>query len=140
MARRKDVDDDDFIEGQGDADDEESPSLEAEAPPARTSSSTVTSGASAAPRMARYGEGAEGRPARRERGVQGSREGFFGRVGTFWRDVRQELRRVTWPSLREVQNTTIITIVAVAFFAAYLWSIDQIFAKLLGGFHKLFGG
>ena len=141
MARRKDVDDDDFIEEQGDADDEESPSLEAEAPPARTSSSAVTGGGgSAAPRMARYGEGAEGRPARRERGVQGSREGFFGRVGTFWRDVRQELRRVTWPSLREVQNTTIITIVAVAFFAAYLWSIDQIFAKLLNGFHKLFGG
>ena len=141
MARRKDdVDDDDFIEEQGSADDADAPSLEPEAPPARTGSSGVTSGASAAPRMARYGEGAEGRPARRERGVQGSREGFFGRVGTFWRDVRGELRRVTWPSLREVQNTTIITIVAVAFFAAYLWATDQVFAKLLGGFHKLFGG
>ena len=134
------MDDDDFIEEQGDADDADAPSLEAEAPPARTSSSAVSGGGSAAPRMARYGEGAEGRPARRERGTSGSREGFFGRVGTFWRDVRQELRRVTWPTLREVQNTTIITIVAVAFFAAYLWATDQIFAKILNGFHKLFGG
>jgi preprotein translocase subunit SecE len=90
--------------------------------------------------MARFGEGSEGRPARRERGVEGSREGFFSRVGTFWRDVRLELRRVTWPSARDVQHTTIITIIAVAFFAAYLWSIDQVFAQILNGFHKLFGG
>jgi preprotein translocase subunit SecE len=134
------VDDDDFIEEQGDADDEDSPSLEAEAPPARTSSSTVSGGGSAAPRMARYGEGSEGRPARRERGVAGARAGFFTRVGTFWRDVRAELRRVTWPSMHEVQNTTIITIIAVAFFAAYLWTMDQVWAKLLNEFHKLFGG
>ena len=138
MARRKD--EDDFLAGQGGAqDDADEPSLEAEAPPARVSSSDVTGG-SAAPRMARYGEGAEGRTARRERGVQGSREGFFARVGTFWRDVRSEMRRVTWPTMRDVQNTTIITIVAVAFFAAYLWAIDQAWAKLLNGLHSLLGG
>jgi preprotein translocase subunit SecE len=136
--------DDEEIEGQDGEreEDDAAPSLAPEAPPARVSSSgpTAGGGGSAAPRMARYGEGPEGRPARRERGVQGSREGFFGRVGTFWRDVRLELRRVTWPTRQEVQHTTIITIIAVAFFAAYLWSIDQIFAQLLNGFHKLFGG
>jgi preprotein translocase subunit SecE len=72
--------------------------------------------------------------------VQGSREGFFGRVGTFWRDVRSEMRRVTWPTMHEVQNTTIITIVAVAFFALYLFLIDQAWAKLLNGLHSLLGG
>ena len=138
MARRKD--EDDFIGGQGgDREDADEPSLDAEAPPARVSSSDVTGG-SAAPRMARYGEGSEGKAARRERGVQGSREGFFARIGTFWRDVRGEMRRVTWPTMRDVQNTTIITIVAVAFFAAYLWAIDQAFAKLLTGLHSLLGG
>ena len=100
----------------------------------------TASGSGAAPRMARFGEGAEGKAARRERGVQGSREGFFGRVGTFWRDVRSEMRRVTWPTMKDVQNTTIITIVAVAFFAAYLWAIDQAWAKLLNGLHSLLGG
>ncbi|MDT7540813.1 MAG: preprotein translocase subunit SecE [Acidobacteriota bacterium] len=138
MARRQD-DEDDIDEREVEREGDSEPSLEAEAPPARVSSSDVTSG-SAAPRMARFGEGSEGRPARRERGVGGSREGFFSRVGTFWRDVRLELRRVTWPSASEVQHTTIITIIAVAFFAAYLWSIDQVFAQLLNGFHKLFGG
>ena len=137
MARRKD--EDDFTEGRDDSGGADEPSLEPEAPPGRISSSDVTGG-SAAPRMARFGEGAEGRTARRERGVQGSREGFFGRIGTFWRDVRSEMRRVSWPTLHEVQNTTIITIVAVAFFAAYLWAIDQAWARLLGGLHKLLGG
>jgi preprotein translocase subunit SecE len=140
VARRKD-DDDDFIEGRDDApDDADETALEAEPPtPGRVGSTDVTTGG-AAPRMARYGEGKEGRPARRERGVQGARAGFFVRAGIFWRDVRAELRRVTWPSMRDVQNTTIITIVAVAFFAAYLWAIDQMWAKLLGGLTKLLGG
>jgi preprotein translocase subunit SecE len=119
------------MDEQDDAPDGDAPLLEPEPAPARVSSSDVSSG-SAAPRMARFGEGSEGRPARRERAVKGGREGFFERVGTFWRDVRAELRRVTWPSARDVQNTTIITIIAVAFFAAYLWGIDQIWAKLLG--------
>jgi preprotein translocase subunit SecE len=119
------------MDEQDDAPEGAAPSLEPEPAPARVSSSDVSAG-SAAPRMARFGEGAEGRPARRERGVKGAREGFFSRVGTFWREVRAELRRVTWPSMRDVQNTTIITIIAVAFFAAYLWGIDQVFAKLLG--------
>lgn len=139
MATRKD-DEGDFIEGQGDtSEDAAAPSLEAEHADVRVSSSDVVSG-SAAPRMARFGEGAEGRTARRERGVQGSREGFLGRIGTFWRDVRSEMRRVTWPTMHDVQNTTIITIIAVAFFAAYLWAIDQAWAKLLGGLHKMLGG
>ena len=137
MARRKD--EDDFNEGQdGAREDADEPSFEAEATPARASSSGLTGG-SAAPRMARYGEGSEGKTARRERGVQGSREGFFARVGTFWRDVRSEMRRVTWPTMKDVQNTTIITIVAVAFFAFYLFLIDKGFALLLNGFHGLFG-
>jgi preprotein translocase subunit SecE len=138
VARRKDEDETEGPEFEREDDDESS--LEPEAPPARISSSGPVTEGSAAPRMARFGEGSEGRPARRERGVEGSREGFFSRIGTFWRDVRLELRRVTWPSARDVQNTTIITIIAVAFFAAYLWSIDQVFAQMLNGFHKLFGG
>lgn len=138
MARRKD--DDDFTEGQGDAqDDADEPALEAEPAPERVSSSSVTSG-TPAPRAARFGEGAEGRAARRERGVQGARAGSLQRAGSFWRDVRAELRRVTWPSMHEVQNTTIITIIAVAFFAAYLYAIDRVFAGILNGLTKMLGG
>ena len=94
----------------------------------------------AAPRMARYGEGAEGRPARRERALpEEPRDGFFDRSGKFVRDVRAELGRTSWPSATQVRNTTIITIAAVAFFATYLFVIDRLFTVLLDQVAKLFG-
>jgi preprotein translocase SecE subunit len=91
-----------------------------------------------APRMARFGEGPEGRPARRER-AEAEHEGFFERAGKFVRDVRAELGRTSWPSTIQVRNTTIITIAAVAFFATYLFVIDRLFAFLLDQVAKLFG-
>jgi preprotein translocase subunit SecE len=133
VARRKE---DEFDEGR--EDDAQTPP-EPEPPPGRVSSADASAGAPA-PRAARFGEGAEGRAARRERGVKGARAGFFERVAQFWHDIRAELRRVTWPTLKQVQSTTIITIIAVAFFATYLYLIDYGFTKLIGGLTKLFGG
>jgi preprotein translocase subunit SecE len=100
----------------------------------------VVSPSDAAPRMARFGEGQEGRPARRERGVAGPRDGFFGRVSKFVRDIRAELGRVAWPSALQVRNTTVITVVAVLFFAVYLYAVDRTFAFLIEQVQKLIGG
>ena len=100
----------------------------------------TASGSGAAPRMARYGEGPEGRPARRERALpEEPRDGFFDRSGKFVRDVRAELGRTSWPTAVQVRNTTIITIVAVAFFATYLFVVDRLFTFLLDQLAKLFG-
>ena len=97
-----------------------------EPPPGRVSSSGVADAAAPpAPRAARFGEGAEGRGARRERGVAGARAGFFERTAQFLHDVRAELKRVAWPTATEVKNTTIITIIAVIFFAVYLYVVDR---------------
>ena len=100
-----------------------------EPPPERESSSDVSPGVPA-PRAARFGEGVEGKGARRERGLTGPRAGFFARTGQFLRDVRAEMKRVSWPSAREVKNTTIITVAAVIFFAVYLWGIDHAIVQL----------
>jgi len=108
-------------------------------PEATTGGAAAQGGA--APRMARYGEGPEGRPARRERGqAEHEDDGFFARAGRFVRDVRAELSRVSWPSAIEVRNTTIITVIAVIFFAAYLWAVDQTFAYLIDQLQSLVGG
>jgi preprotein translocase subunit SecE len=121
-------------------DDRSSASLEPAPPPGRTGSSDITGGAGAAPRAARFGEGAEGQGARRERGLAGPRAGFFERIGTFAHDVRLEMKRVSWPTLKDVQNTTIITIIAVAFFATYLWLVDRGWTLAVNGLTKLLGG
>ena len=90
--------------------------------------------------MARFGEGPEGRPARRERAqATPPRNNPFERAGKFIRDTRGELRRVSWPSGVEVRNTTIITIIAVIFFAVYLWVVDKGFTLLISQLQKLLG-
>jgi len=90
-----------------------------------------------APRAARFGEGVEGKGARRERGLSGRRVGPVGRMSQFLRDVRAEMKRVSWPTVKEVKNTTIITLVAVVFFAVYLFMVDRVWAYLLIGLNRL---
>ena len=84
------------------------------------------------PRTARFGEGPEGRVARRERGQGGAPSRMSG-LGQFLHDVRAEMRRVSWPSFNHVRNTTLITIVAVIFFALYLFAVDQALSRLILG-------
>ena len=42
----------------------------------------------------------------------------------FLRDVRGELKNVSWPNKKEVQGTTMVVIVAVFVFGFYLWVVD----------------
>jgi preprotein translocase SecE subunit len=107
--------------------------------PARDTSVTKPIG-SPAPRGARFGEGAEGRAVRRERGLAGPRTGFIQRTSQFIRDTRAEMRRVSWPTAVMVKNTTIITLVAVVFFAAYLFAVDRVWTFLIGGLRSWLGG
>jgi preprotein translocase subunit SecE len=83
-----------------------------------------------APRTARFGEGPEGKVARRERGQSGAPSRLSG-LGQFLHDVRLEMKRVSWPDFNHVRNTTLITLVAVIFFAVYLFAIDQGLSRLI---------
>jgi preprotein translocase subunit SecE len=85
-----------------------------------------------APRTARFGEGPEGKVARRERGHV-ARKRIHERLFDFLHDVRAEMKRVSWPTLKHVQNTTIITLIAVIFFAVYLFVVDQALSRLILG-------
>ena len=90
-----------------------------------------------APRTARFGEGVEGRGARRERGLSGPRVGPLGRLSHFLNDVRAEMKRVSWPDFNTVKNTTIITLIAVIFFAVYLFLVDRIWTFALTQLNQL---
>ena len=43
---------------------------------------------------------------------------------TFYGDVKTELKKVTWPSKKEVYDTTLVVIVTVFFFGLYLFLVD----------------
>jgi preprotein translocase subunit SecE len=52
--------------------------------------------------------------------------GRFERARLFLSEVRNELKRVTWPSQKEVYATTVVVILTSAFFGLYLFVLDQI--------------
>lgn len=53
---------------------------------------------------------------------------FFERISTFLSDVRNEMRKVTFPNRREVQATTTVVIITVFLFGLYFFVIDQAIA------------
>ncbi len=59
--------------------------------------------------------------------------GWLESVRQFWRDVAREMKQVSWPTRPEVVNTTIVVVVAVFFFAFYLFAADIAFTYLIRG-------
>ncbi|MGA2532854.1 MAG: preprotein translocase subunit SecE [Candidatus Aminicenantales bacterium] len=64
---------------------------------------------------------------------------WYKRLGNFLKDVRSELKKVTWPSRSEVYSTTIVVIAATIFFGFYLFLMDVVFSWLIGKVQTLFG-
>ena len=49
----------------------------------------------------------------------------------FLAEVRSELRKVTWPSRKEVYSTTIVVIATSILFGFYLWGLDLVFSRAM---------
>ena len=56
---------------------------------------------------------------------------WYKKLGNFLKDVRAELKKVTWPSKNEVTSTTIVVIAATVFFGFYLFFMDVIFSWVI---------
>ena len=65
--------------------------------------------------------------------------GRFERARLFLSEVRNELKRVTWPSQKEVYATTIVVILTSAFFGLYLFLLDLGIDRLLRWVLERFG-
>ena len=58
---------------------------------------------------------------------------------TFLTEVRNELKRVTWPSSKEVYATTVVVILVSIFFGVYLWGVDMVLSHTVQWIFKQFG-
>ncbi len=65
--------------------------------------------------------------------------GRFEQARLFLSEVRNELKRVTWPSQKEVYATTVVVILTSLFFGIYLFLIDQVFFNLVQWILRRFG-
>ncbi len=53
------------------------------------------------------------------------------RMKSFYSDVRTEMKKVTTPTRREVQATTVVVIITVFLFGAYFWVVDNTIARII---------
>jgi preprotein translocase subunit SecE len=64
---------------------------------------------------------------------------WYKKLGNFLKDVKAELKKVTWPSKNEVTSTTVVVIAATVFFGFYLFFMDLIFSWVISQIKNLFG-
>ena len=50
----------------------------------------------------------------------------------YLREVRDEMRKVAWPKWPEVRRFSIIVLITVVIYTAYVFGLDYIFGELMG--------
>ena len=65
--------------------------------------------------------------------------GRFERARLFLSEVRNELKRVTWPSQKEVYATTVVVIATSVFFGLYLFALDSVLLAVFQWILRKFG-
>jgi preprotein translocase subunit SecE len=65
--------------------------------------------------------------------------GWWARATEFIAEVRNEMKRVTWPSQREVYATTVVVILTASFFGLYLFGVDIVLSSAVQAIFNRFG-
>ena len=53
-------------------------------------------------------------------------KGLPEKIRSYYGDVRSEMRKVTTPTRKEVEATTIVVIITVFIFGVYFWVVDRV--------------
>jgi preprotein translocase subunit SecE len=61
------------------------------------------------------------------------------KIKTFYNDVRMEMKKVTTPSLKEVQATTIVVVITVFIFGVYFWLVDFLIGRGIDYLFRILG-
>ncbi len=59
-------------------------------------------------------------------------------IKNYIEELQMEMRRVTWPSSKQVQATTFVVIITVFAFAAYFWAVDFALSRTIGKIFSTF--
>jgi preprotein translocase subunit SecE len=51
-------------------------------------------------------------------------------IKSFVSDVGSEMKRVSWPSREQLQESTIVTIVTVLVITVFVYAVDMIFSQI----------
>ena len=62
---------------------------------------------------------------------EAKKPGMFTRMSRYFKDLRGELKKVVWPTRRQLANNSLIVIVMVLFIGALIYGIDQVMNRLV---------
>ncbi len=49
---------------------------------------------------------------------------FFGAIARYFRELRSELKKVTWPTPKQVLKNTLIVLASIVVVGAFIWMFD----------------
>lgn len=60
------------------------------------------------------------------------------RIKDYYHELRNEMKRVTWPSRKQVEGTTGVVIVTVFLFGAYFFVVDAVLTRTVTQVYQVF--
>lgn len=57
---------------------------------------------------------------------------FMSRMKTYFKGVKSELKKVNWPTRKELTNYTIVVLATVSVMTIVIWGLDFVFESLVG--------
>lgn len=67
----------------------------------------------------------------KKKGFGAKVKAFFGKIAKFFTDIRGELKKVVWPSKKDVKNNTLVVLVVVAIAVVSLVVLDTAFGGIM---------
>jgi preprotein translocase subunit SecE len=61
---------------------------------------------------------------------------FFNKIGNFIKEARAELKKVIWPTKKELKNSTVVVITTIVIASIFIGLVDIFFTKVLTLFMK----
>ena len=65
--------------------------------------------------------------------------GFFKRIGKWFREMKSELKKVVWPTKKELTKNTLVSLAMMVASAIVIWGFDEIAQMLIRALLTLAG-
>ena len=59
--------------------------------------------------------------------MEQTKPNFFARIGSFFKEVKSELKKVVWPIFAKIKQNTLIVIIYVLVTGVVIWGLDLLF-------------
>ena len=63
---------------------------------------------------------------------------LFKRIGDYLKEIKGELKKVTWPTKDDLIKTTIAVLVSSLIFGVFLFIVDMIFSRVINSIIGVF--